>query len=469
MANMTLAETLAPPMFEREPVNFAILDSDGTILFRNGAWREFGEEIDDVIRPPETGINYLDVTSDTAEPPAPAIATHLEEILEDERKLSSLTYSYETERGRHEFEMRSNPFELGDERYVAIAHVDVTEVGNSGDIEGFRQAIEAAGHAIFITDTDGDITYVNPAFERITGYTASEALGQTPRILKSDEMNEQYYERLWRTIIEGEVWDELVINRRKSGELYYARQTIAPVVDDDGEPVEFVAIQTDISELQATRVGMQKLGTILRHDLRNELNVIQSYAELVEQRDDDLAKYTGEIVDTISELLDTTEKGIRLQRFLSSTHRPRRTEVETVLRGVVEGIRTEFPQARVEFDVQSDRDEPSFEALALDELEIALEEFVQNAIEHNDSDHPSVDITLEATAEWIVITVADDGPGIAEMEYETLESATPTNLYHNTGFGLNLAYWIVRRSGGRLTFEDNEPRGTVVTVELPRA
>ncbi|EMA18398.1 PAS domain S-box protein [Haloarcula marismortui] len=112
----------------------------------------------------------------------------------------------------------------------------------------FQRAVESAGHSIYMTDPDGIITYVNPAFERVTGYESEEAVGQTPRILKSGEMSDEYYERLWSTISSGDVWEEEIQDKRKSGEVYYAHQTIAPLTDDNGEIEAYVAIQQDISD-----------------------------------------------------------------------------------------------------------------------------------------------------------------------------------------------------------------------------
>lgn len=116
----------------------------------------------------------------------------------------------------------------------------------------FRKAFEEAGHAIYITDTDGIIQFVNPAFTRITGYGAEEAIGASTKIFKSGEMDDSYYKRMWDTLLAGKRWSEVIVNRSKGGALYYADQTIAPVTDDAGVIEQFVAIQTDISEQRRT-------------------------------------------------------------------------------------------------------------------------------------------------------------------------------------------------------------------------
>jgi PAS domain S-box-containing protein len=137
--------------------------------------------------------------------------------------------------------------ELFEEMGADIAHA-IRRVESEQTRRRFERALDQAGHAVFITDPTGTIEYVNPAFERITGYSAEEASGETPRLLNSDEMGEDYYNDLWTTILAGETWEREVIDQRKSGELYTADQTIAPITDESGEITAFVAIQNDITE-----------------------------------------------------------------------------------------------------------------------------------------------------------------------------------------------------------------------------
>ncbi|MFB6122305.1 MAG: PAS domain S-box protein, partial [Haloferacaceae archaeon] len=115
------------------------------------------------------------------------------------------------------------------------------------EFERIERAVEASGHAILITDSDGRIEYVNPAFEEMTGFSRETVSGETPRVLNSGEMSEAYFEDLWETILSGELWKEEIVNRRKNGELYTAMQTIAPVTND-GDVRAFVAVQDDITE-----------------------------------------------------------------------------------------------------------------------------------------------------------------------------------------------------------------------------
>lgn len=113
--------------------------------------------------------------------------------------------------------------------------------------------------AVMLTDRDGTIVWVNDAFTRMTGYAAEEAVGQTPRLLKSGVQDREHYARLWATILAGRVWRGEIVNRCKDGSLYTAIQTITPIVGDDGEIEHFVAIHADITQLRASEAHLRAL------------------------------------------------------------------------------------------------------------------------------------------------------------------------------------------------------------------
>ena len=114
-------------------------------------------------------------------------------------------------------------------RYVGVA-VDITE-RKRAEAEHIRlvTAIEQSAEAVVITDTHGEIEYVNPAFTRITGYSREEVLGQNPRILKSGKHDPEFYQQLWETILKGQPWHGEIINRRKDGSLYTEQMNITPI------------------------------------------------------------------------------------------------------------------------------------------------------------------------------------------------------------------------------------------------
>ncbi|MBI4770135.1 MAG: PAS domain S-box protein, partial [Chloroflexi bacterium] len=124
-------------------------------------------------------------------------------------------------------------------------------------------ALEAAANAIVITDREGTIQWVNPAWVALTGYTPEEAIGQNPRILKSGRQDETFYRELWETILAGKVWRSELVNRRKDGSLYTEEETITPLVDSSGRVTHFIAIKQDITERKEAEQAQQRLISIL--------------------------------------------------------------------------------------------------------------------------------------------------------------------------------------------------------------
>ncbi len=122
-------------------------------------------------------------------------------------------------------------------------------------------AVEQTADSIMITDVNGRIEYVNLAFEKITGYKKTEILGQTPRIIKSDAQNKKFYGRLWESILNGDVFSDVIINRRKDGTLYYEEKTITPQKDVMGKITHFISSGKDITE----RMESQELLKHLAH------------------------------------------------------------------------------------------------------------------------------------------------------------------------------------------------------------
>lgn len=135
---------------------------------------------------------------------------------------------------------------------------DITErKERERELQEFKAAVEHAGHAIYITDTDGTIEYVNPAFEDVTGYTAEQALGGTPEILSAGQYGPDFYADLWDAILEGEKWEREIVAERKDGNEVILDQTIAPIDTDGGEVEGFVAINRDVTERREREEQLQ--------------------------------------------------------------------------------------------------------------------------------------------------------------------------------------------------------------------
>ncbi len=155
------------------------------------------------------------------------------------------------------------------DRYLAL-RTDITEqMRQQAELVRLSNAVEQTADAIVITDRDGIIEYVNPAFETMTGYSREEAVGQTPRILRSGKQSPDFYEHLWKTISAGRVFHGAPVNRRKNGELCNVEQTITPIKDSEGRVVHFVSVLKDMTD--RIRVEQQELEMRYASDVQRRL------------------------------------------------------------------------------------------------------------------------------------------------------------------------------------------------------
>ncbi len=161
-------------------------------------------------------------------------------------------------------------------RFADQAALALIEAGQHERIELQRAALEAAANAVLITDREGRIEWVNPAFTELTGWQRDEVIGKTPRILKSDRQAPYYYEKLWETIVAGNVWRGELHNSRKDGSVYVEEQTITPVRSADGEIGHFISIKQDVT---IRRQNEEKIRHLALHDPLTDLSNRHAFEE----------------------------------------------------------------------------------------------------------------------------------------------------------------------------------------------
>jgi len=357
------------------------------------------------------------------------------------------------------------------ENYVGFQE-DVSErKEREMDLQLFKKAVENAGHAVFITDREGTIEYVNPKFEARTGYTREEAVGKTPRIIKSGKQDAAFYDRMWQTILSGEEWNANLINQRKNGELYHVDQTISPIANGDGEITHFVTIESDVTNRRLRKQQLDVLNRVLRHNLKNGTNVIQGRAELLRKSlgDDEHRANVRAIEERADALAALGDKaGTVRSLFENEVSAATDTNVTELVSDVVTAFSKEYPTVSVNLD-----DSDPLYLRADGRLKVAVKELLDNAVVHNDQPEPEVTVTTRLSRQkqsekWIDIEIVDNGPGIPDQELETIKQGEETPLQHGTGLGLWIVYWTVSLYGGEVSFVDNSPCGTAVVLSLPR-
>jgi sigma-B regulation protein RsbU (phosphoserine phosphatase) len=238
---------------ELENVNSVILrwGPDGNVTFLN----DFGLQLFGFSREEVIGRPILGTIVPEEESTGRSLATMIEEILTSPEKFESNENENITKEGdRVWIAWRNKPIvnEDGTLREILTIGIDIT-ARRRAEIVLNRQsiALEAAVDGIGITDTEGVLVWINPAFSELTGYSREEVIGQSPRVLKSGVHDAAFYERMWQTIAAGRVWKGEIVNKRKDGSLYTEEMSITPVRDGEGEIVNYVAIKRDITERKA--------------------------------------------------------------------------------------------------------------------------------------------------------------------------------------------------------------------------
>lgn len=331
----------------------------------------------------------------------------------------------------------------------------------------FEKQAEAAPYAMFITDRAGNIEYANPAFEELTGYTAAEAHGENPRILKSDQQDGSFYDDLWETITAGDTWEDELVNRTKSGELFRVQQTIVPIQNVDGEITHFAAIERDISETAFAGQVLDVINRILRHNLRTSINVIDGYATLLEETleaSDEIAAAAA-ISDRTRRLETLSEKTTHIRNLMERREEKQLVDLPTILR-YIQQCQQDHPEASI-LVTNTVTAELAIKNGSL--LQLAIEESVENSVIHNDDGQPRIDITLSQSGDppQLCIEIADNGSGIPQAEWDVITANQETPLRHSSGIGLWLIYWSITALGGTVELARHGSYGSVLSYRLP--
>jgi signal transduction histidine kinase len=222
----------------------------------------------------------------------------------------------------------------------------------------------------------------------------------------------------------------------------------------------------DVTARREYEQRLEVVNRMLRHNIRNEMTKVIGLAGLVaDDTSGEPAVAAERIADVAEAVAEMGEKARRIETTLAVEQGGTETvALEPVLASVVEDCRAEWPSASVSLSVA---DDPAVRTPGEDLLESALQNVLENALSHSDRAEPTVEVSAEPAGEEVVVRVADDGPGIPEMERTALDVGRESALEHTSGLGLWLAHWVTTASGGTLRFEPNEPRGSVVEFRLP--
>jgi PAS domain S-box-containing protein len=361
-------------------------------------------------------------------------------------------------------EINATPI-MDDEAVTAVQGVarDISErKARESEIRLRTRAMDVAEVPITMADAtkpDNPIVYANDAFEEVTGYSKAEILGDNCRILQGPGTDPEAVATIRDGIEVNRPMTVQLLNYRRDGTPFWNRVTVTPVEDETGRVTNYIGFQQDVTDQQRITRLVELLNRVLRHNLRNELTVIEGYTDFIHDPPAGM-DIQAKIRRPLRRLVSLSERARQLEKLAKRDHMPKRLDPDALLTDVADRHREQFPAAALDVTVDTDRS-----ICAGIELETAVGELVTNAITHDTDSDTAVSLSARDDGDWIVLTVADDGPGIPPMEVAVVESGQETPLEHGKGLGLWLVNWVVTQYGG--SFQLSVEEGTVATLRLP--
>jgi PAS domain S-box-containing protein len=378
----------------------------------------------------------------------------------------------------------------GGKRFDGIAK-DVTERVNQQTIlTRFSKAIEQSPVSIIVTDNKGNIEYVNPNFEAITGYTFEEVNGKNPRILKSGFTDIKVYKNLWETILSGKDWKGELYNKRKNGEYFWEIAAISPIKNEKGEITNFVAVKEDITHIKnveslliAAKERAERADKLkdeflaqMSHEIRTPINAILSFSglikdELEDKIDDDLKMAFNIMVRAGKRIIRTIDLILNMAELQTGYFKPNFVKVN-VKNKIEDCIEFDFLQLakdknlELRFNYKS-----STEELTLDEytFEVIIKNLIDNAIKYTPRGIVEVNV-FDYSDNQLAFEVKDTGIGISEEYQKNLfepfsqEEQGYTRRFEGNGLGLALIKKYTDLNNGEITVKSKKGEGSSFTV-----
>ena len=329
----------------------------------------------------------------------------------------------------------------------------------------YVEAFYSADTPMLLYDLNFIVTDVNRAGQAFTGYSRDELVGEPVSIIagESDVVHE-----IMETLIRGDPWQGSFALQTKFGTRVYGRGSTAPIVVD-GKTKGYVAVFVDTTKQQRYASTSRVLSRLLRHDLRNELNLLYGYISRAAANtdDDDVLDALAAAHDQIDQIVGRSDQVRNLRELLEQSYdaESRPVRLAEVLEERVVAAQKRFPDAEISLG-----DVAGVRVYADDLLSAALDALIENAVVHNDKPTPRVEIEALDRQTDVVVRVRDNGPGVPPEQEDLMFGREDVDVvHHGTGLGLFLVDSIVSNYDGTVWIEENDPEGAVFAIRLQHA
>ena len=373
--------------------------------------------------------------------------------------------------------------------------LDVTEQAQAElELRKLGMAVEQSPAIVVITDPRGDIEFVNPSFEKATGYSRAEAIGKNPRILKSGVHPPEFYRDLWETVLAGKVWKGEICNRRKDGSLWWELSAITVIRDPDGSISHLLAVKEDITARKQAEIELDQAKTQaeeanrakslflanMSHEIRTPMNAILGFAQLLRhdpaltpqqaQRLDSISRGGEHLLSLINDILEMSK--IEAGRIVLNP-------VSFNLRGLFDDVemmfRTRTDAKRLMFSVEHLGELPELVEADESKLRQILINLLGNAVKFTEKGGILLRVRSQPQEKEdvvrLVVEVEDTGSGIPPAEMVRLfrpftQTSSGIKAGGGTGLGLAISREFARIMGGNITVESTPGRGSVFSFDV---
>ncbi|NLE01546.1 MAG: PAS domain-containing protein [Fibrobacter sp.] len=352
-------------------------------------------------------------------------------------------------------------------------------------------AVDQSAESIIITDVHGNIQYVNPSFEKISGYAEQEVLGKNPKFLQSGQTPHETYKLMWHEISQGRVWRGTLENRAKNGNIYKEDVTVTPVKDHKGVITNFVAVKRDITQslmLEEQVRQSQKIQAIgalaggIAHDFNNILTAIVGYTELSMA----LCEKDSLIYNNLNEIIKGTDRAAHLISQIMAFSRKSEKNISTIeLDAIVQEV-VSLMKVLVPDNVQIiyNNYEKFYVKADPTQMHQVIMNLCTNAYQSLEGNDGLITIKISKTelthkkgieagnlpqGSYICLQIEDNGIGIPKEYLHRIYEPffTTKKLHQGTGLGLAVVYGIVNDHRGAIQVDSTPGKGTCFTVYLP--
>ncbi len=387
-------------------------------------------------------------------------------------------------------ELRIHRAIIEDAESLVVTIRDVTEERKKElDLLRFSNVIHYTINPIQIADAQGKMVYVNPAFERASGYSKEELIGKNPNILSSGRHNKEFWRNVWNTILSGKIWTGEIENRRKNGELLHTQLVISPIIDSSGKVVGFFGAHRDITEqkyLEKQLIHSQKMESIgtlaagIAHEVGNPLASISSVVQVLQRIITDefalgrlelIKNQTHRITKIIRDLVDFSRP---------SNYEVQLTDVNKNLQEAADIVRLGKKARNISFELNLEQQIPLLR-LVPDQIIQVFINILLNAVDaiyghprfnrDRTIDRQAGRIVIETAQQnnSVIIQIADSGRGIPEDDLSKIFEPffTTKKVGEGTGLGLWVSYGIVKSFQGDIKVKSQLGKGTTFAITLP--